>query len=310
MKPLHHHASVATATVPATPALAASSHEYAAALAAVTPELQAMPPEQLLPVNLDLSVVCTTAGGKLPDLLALGPQFETLPDLDRPLIDKLPVYLRAVAFAHASYLYSTQTASPLPALAADCEARFAVLEHAAQTFIDEGLLPAETLSAYGKEQGYRPRALEMLHLTALLRTHEPPLPPHPSLTAEKLDAAALAGSKLFEAVGERDRLESTASDATHLRQRAFSRFARAWDEARRAVLYLRWHHGDADILAPSLYVGRGAPHAKEAPNAPTPAAPVAPAAPAKPDALLDAMTGDASKMPNFASVVPRPFGNK
>ena len=37
------------------------------------------------------------------------------------------------------------------------------------------------------------------------------------------------------------------------RQRAFTLFARRYDELRRVVTYLRWHQGDADRIAPSLY---------------------------------------------------------
>lgn len=33
--------------------------------------------------------------------------------------------------------------------------------------------------------------------------------------------------------------------------------SRAYDDARRAVTYLRWHEDDADEIAPSLYAGRG-----------------------------------------------------
>jgi hypothetical protein len=42
-----------------------------------------------------------------------------------------------------------------------------------------------------------------------------------------------------------------------LRARAFTVFARAWEECRRAVTYLRWHEGDADKLVPSLRSNKG-----------------------------------------------------
>jgi hypothetical protein len=41
-----------------------------------------------------------------------------------------------------------------------------------------------------------------------------------------------------------------------MRQKAFTLFVRAYDEARRAVQYLRAKAGDADSIAPSLYQGR------------------------------------------------------
>jgi len=49
--------------------------------------------------------------------------------------------------------------------------------------------------------------------------------------------------------------------ATDIRQRVFTLFYNLYDEIRRAVSFLRWHHEDADSIIPSLYAGRGG-HAK------------------------------------------------
>ena len=44
-------------------------------------------------------------------------------------------------------------------------------------------------------------------------------------------------------------------DSRELRTRAFSLLVRAYSQAQRAITYLRWDHGDAQELAPSIYTG-------------------------------------------------------
>ena len=84
------------------------------------------------------------------------------------------------------------------------------------------------------------------------------------------------------AFAQRGAATATSASASNLRQRAFTLFARAYDEARRAVAYLRWHEGDAEQIAPSLYAGRGKAKGNAATkpaqdaNAAPPAQPAAP----------------------------------
>ena len=61
---------------------------------------------------------------------------------------------------------------------------------------------------------------------------------------------------MISAVGDREQTP-TQIDAADRRQRAFSLFVKAYDQARRAIQYVRWEQGDADSIAPSLYSGRG-----------------------------------------------------
>jgi hypothetical protein len=42
-----------------------------------------------------------------------------------------------------------------------------------------------------------------------------------------------------------------------MRARAFTVFSRAYDQVRRAAMFLRWNEGDPDAIVPSLYAGRG-----------------------------------------------------
>jgi len=56
----------------------------------------------------------------------------------------------------------------------------------------------------------------------------------------------------------RHEVPERATEAADVRRRADTLFVRAYDEVRRIVAYLRWHEGDADSIAPSLYAKRKA----------------------------------------------------
>jgi hypothetical protein len=112
-------------------------------------------------------------------------------------------------------------------------------------------------------------------------------------TAEEVEHAAKLAIHLQRTVGERERREPAAASPADLRARSYTLFVRAYDDVRRAIIYLRWHEGDADSIAPSLFAGRGGSRRKgaeeEIGSAVTP--PVAPAPAAPPTASSQALPG-------------------
>lgn len=82
--------------------------------------------------------------------------------------------------------------------------------------------------------------------------------------------AVALGREILEAVGGKSNPDAVAKAALE-RRRAFTLLLEAWDELQRAVVFVRWHAGDADTLAPSLFTaGRRAPAPRTVPPA-TPA---------------------------------------
>ena len=56
--------------------------------------------------------------------------------------------------------------------------------------------------------------------------------------------------------------------------KAFTLFARAYDQCRRLVSYLRWDTGDAESIAPSIYVRKRRRNGEEAADSPESEQPV------------------------------------
>jgi hypothetical protein len=82
-----------------------------------------------------------------------------------------------------------------------------------------------------------------------------------SRTAVQLDEVGAAEDlvdRTLGALGDREQRTVAIADAQHTRQRAYTLFAKSYDESRRAVSFLRRHEGDADEIAPSLFAGRNA----------------------------------------------------
>jgi hypothetical protein len=80
---------------------------------------QAVPIDELLPVNIDLPTAVNTAVGRLPQILALRERVkEELPKFDLSHFDQLEQYALAAGHAHAKFL----AASAPPGALADINA--------------------------------------------------------------------------------------------------------------------------------------------------------------------------------------------
>jgi hypothetical protein len=76
------------------------------------------------------------------------------------------------------------------------------------------------------------------------------------VTEGELDRAEIVGDQLINDIGVRQLAPAAVAAVTLERGQSFTLFAKAYDQVRRAVSYLRWHEGDADEIAPSLFAGR------------------------------------------------------
>lgn len=128
-------------------------------------------------------------------------------------------------------------------------------------------LTVEVLGKLEGGQSYTALANDTQALYHWLSAHLVEVAPHCKLTAGELDAVQAEVLAFVGSVGKKARAGS--GRAAVERARAFTHFARTYDQVRKYVTYVRWHHGDYDEIAPSIYAGRSR---KDTP----PLAPVAP----------------------------------
>ncbi len=241
-------------------------------------EIEAVPEEEELPINVDLISAVTQVLGVLPELKALRTELQAeLPRFNLQRFDKLEKYALALGHAHALY----RSTLPEKGTVTELGNRVTLLRDRlladAHTLAGYDLLNAERLKDCKKANGYRAAAGDLFTIVTVLKEHWPKIEGKTPLTRAALDDAGNRAVELLSAVGVREQGPVEAGRATHLRQKAFRLFVDAYEDARRAVAYVRAPHRDADEITPSFWGLRGPRRKAEQPVESEPPLPPHPA---------------------------------
>ncbi len=228
---------------------------YSAAYELHLPAILAVPEETLLSINVDIDGVVTNTLGRLPRIYALAPQLRELEQFDSVALDNLEGYLLAMAHAQALHAFAEDTES-LSAPAEMAVQMREVLLADAKALVQRGLLNGKGLERLRGTRGYRNVGFDLVALTGVMRQNWAQIDGRSAIRLEELDRAEALADQLLISVGLRDQTPPEPAESALIRQRAFTLFVRTYDEVRRAITYLRWHHDDADEIAPSIYAGR------------------------------------------------------
>lgn len=251
------------------------------ALDAVMPLLLAIAEEDILTLRLDPQQAVLTAVGSTSSVLVHEPALVACFGAERAQAIHRTVPL-ARAFEAADARFVAGAGVDLEPLAAEVAAARAGLVLAAEALIQRKALPKKALAKLIGGNAYPDRITDVRVLVALLRGRWADVAPHTKLTAAELDAAQALADAFSVALGEREQAAERESEAARLRARAWTAFFRNWETVRKMVHYLRWHQGDADAIAPSLYAGRRRART-EVPSQPeSPSTPIAPGMPGAP----------------------------
>jgi hypothetical protein len=258
--------SKAPAQTPATAgrSLKSSGDIFDAAYLSLLPAMLALPPSKVVPLNISVPYAVTKALGIQPTLAELkGRISKSLPDVDERLPEHLVTHAHALTHAHTLFVTALQAVDVLPSLRAEGRKLRAVLLTDAQSLIQRGRVDAMKLKGLKNDASYRNLAID-LHILAQLFMGLPASSGPTAVSTKEIQRAEQLAATILELVGRRKDLRASVEKAADLRDRAFTLFARAYDETRRVVVYLRWHEGDADELVPLLYAKRNDRKKKEA----------------------------------------------
>ena len=243
----------------------------------VLAEIRAVPDSLLMPITVDIPSTVTKALGAWREIRALREEISGLPKFDLAAFDKLETYALALAHANTRYLAASEPLAPLSELFDEAVKRRETLASDAQALAQRGLLNGQKLKDLKGAVGYKNVAQDLLTLAELVRANYPSLAGKTAVTVEELDRVEVLAYQVLDAVGERDQGPAVVAESNDLRQRAFALFGRTYEQARRAIAYLRFEQGDLDDIAPSLFARSGTRKRSESEEAP-PEAPVAPGA--------------------------------
>jgi len=254
------------------------------ALAAVRPELEQLEPSDYYPINIDIPSAVITALGCAPEMRALQSQVETLPGFDAGQFARIETYALAVSQAHTQFQAASEPAVPIQELADELKATREVLVSDVTALAKRKLLDGSRLDQLKGPNGAKNIAFDVMLLIAILRDNWATIGSKTAVQVSELDHAERTADRLATALGMKEQGPSVASEVSATRNGAYTLFIKAYDQARRAVAFLRWEQGDADTIAPSLYAGRvRKPSASEVVTPPTPPLP-APGEPTQPGA--------------------------
>jgi hypothetical protein len=261
---------------------------------------QALNVEDLITINIDVPTAITTAVGALPGMLIYRDQANTLTGFDKTVFDQLETYTLATGHAHTNYMAASAPPEAIIQLNSTGMALRQTLYLDALALAQRGLISGDRIAEFKANIGYKNLAFDLMALAGLLRSNWATISGRTGLLLSELDQADTIGAQLVNAVGAREQAPAAVAEVSLQRQRNFTLFVNAYDQARRAISYLRWDQGDLEQIAPSLYAGRASkkkPDETQPGTAPTAGAPAGtPAtgtAPATPAPVV-APTGSAS----------------
>jgi hypothetical protein len=225
------------------------------AYARVKADLAALTPDELVRVNLDVPLAEATILGVLPALKALRDRMaKELPTFNVAEFDKLEDYVLALGFTQAALQMATLPPDDLQSLLADATKMREQLLADAKSLSLHGLFDPQKLEQLKGINGYRNVAQDLQALCFAMQDTWAQIQERAATTAEELLEASRVGTRLMRVIGVREQGPALVAAATDQRQRAFTRVFHTYEDARHAVAFLRRLEGDADSIAPSLYV--------------------------------------------------------
>jgi hypothetical protein len=238
-------------------AILASRTASSAALDRVLPELQALKASEVRSLIVDVPTAVSRVLGAAPKVLALRADIvRDAPSIDIRKIECLQDYAYALQEAHVRCLGTGKSPDELRALGDEGDALRDLLRSDGLALVNRGLIDPACLAACSGLAGYKTIATELGVLSSVMISHWPQIQGKCGVTEQDLKRAQGIAQALLAYVGVRDQSPEMKAAAIDLRDRAFTLLANSYDQAGRAVAFLRWNEGDADQIAPSLFGGK------------------------------------------------------
>jgi hypothetical protein len=231
-----------------------------AAFALVQAEIRSVPASAIVRTNLSMERAARRGLAVAERIRPLFPALAGLPDLDYHAVETMPSYALAVLHAHDLVTEGGGSDTPLVTLLQEAAPLREVMLRGAELLALAGYFPTERVAAIRSGQGYADtaddlQALGRLYGETWARVHD-----KVPVTKSMIERAITLSAELNRVLGGREIDDedplTEPSGPVHLRAQAFTLFLRAYEECFRGVAYLRWHHGDAAAIVPSLYPRR------------------------------------------------------
>ena len=233
-----------------------NDHESRTKLAFETHKAEMLSLTSWRTVNVDIPTALSTAFGVRPRMQAHREEIVTqLPKFNIARFDTIQSRGEALLYTNATHLSAAETPDEFQQLVKQVTDGRDALRAVVSGLQLYGILHPDTLKQCARGISHRGIATEAQTLAVTMSVNWARVQSNcPSNLAEILELEGRAVEMLHR-IGMREQVETESSQDVDLRSRAFTLFMDAYDDARRAIQFIRWYEGDADEIAPSLYPG-------------------------------------------------------
>lgn len=217
------------------------------------PELQILDSTERVPIDQDLGEVVTTALGVIARLRPYRTELvEQLPHFDLSRFDKLKDYALALRYAHHMHTCAMQPPHALDALYEEAVCLRETLQLDITGLVGRGVISTTTLKELKGPMGLKNVATDLQILAYVLKLNFTLVEGQSTLQPAELDRAFKLASRILRVVAGQEQTARLLAHWDDMLSRIFTQFAHAYDDARRAITFLRWRENDADLIAPPL----------------------------------------------------------
>jgi hypothetical protein len=235
-------------------------------------ELDALSQDDVEEVNLDVTTAIALVFGVLPQLTHYRDAIVTqMPGFDIARFDKIEDYTMTLSYTNTLHATATRPVDGLAELNDEGIKLRSTLQGDITALIARGFINPASIKSYTGLTGYKNVASDLQIQGQILKDNWSQVEGKCATTLAEVEHALKIAAHLLRLTGQKEQSPAVVAAAADQRKRAFTLFTRAYDDARRAIIFLRWHEEDADEIAPSLYAGRGGSKKKTNPEESIPA---------------------------------------
>lgn len=245
-----------------------------AAIDAIQGLIDVLADDQIGIYNLDAAYASTVLSAAIARIEAYYPALEKLPDFDLASVQRLRLLVAALLHSNGLVLAHSPETSNFDALAIEARALRESLLIAATALVDDKLVTAKTVEDIRAGQGVYDLINDLTALRAMMEQHREASTVRAERMQRTIELIEELPRRYAQHLGKAPELAPLLAQ----RKKIASLVIAAYSEAQAGITFVRRREGDANEIAPSIYVPRGA--AKKSEEKLEPVAPVAKPAPA------------------------------
>lgn len=240
-----------------------------AAFDRVLPRANALAASELLRVTIDVPAAVNAARAASNRAQTMSADLVMLPGIPADLLDRVDESSHALVHAQSLYVVQSPTENDFDTTVRECERLRGALLLDLAALVSRNAVDPATIERIKDGSGFSDLAQDLVDIDVAITAARARLGERLWITVDEQAYFRGRASALRDANERRERNDSGDRQRIETRLRIYTLFVREYDQLRRAVTFLRWNHGDADTIAPSLFIKSKRVRSEDEPATPT-----------------------------------------